>query len=131
MSADQPFINSALSFVPPDEVLDGWATLLDDESWSAESLRLTYDEISTAIGVAVTNPAVSGKNNDLIVRGIEKLGWEGGLAPRSTPQCVGCGICYFGCPSKRKSQYESVLTSKGSTIQLYHSSGRKKWSISL
>ena len=49
-------INSALSFVAPDEVLDDWATLLDDDSWSADNLRSTYDEISTAIGVAVTSP---------------------------------------------------------------------------
>ena len=102
-------INSALSFVAPNDVLDGWATLLDDESWSANSLRSTYDEISTAIGVAITSPIVSGKNNDLIVRGIKKLGWEGGLAPRSTPQCVGCGICYFGCPSNGKASMNLSL----------------------
>ena len=43
-------INSALSFVAPDEVLDDWARLLDDDSWSADNLRSTYNEISTAIG---------------------------------------------------------------------------------
>ena len=102
-------INSALSFVAPDDVLDGWATLLDDDSWSAQNLRATYAEISDAIGVAVTSTAVSGKNNNLIVRGIEKLGWEGGLAPRSTPQCVGCGICYFGCPSNGKASVNLSL----------------------
>ena len=102
-------INSALSFVAPDEVLDGWATLLDDASWSANSLRSTYEEISEAIGVAVTSKTVAGRNNGLIVRGIEKLGWEGGLAPRSTPQCVGCGICYFGCPSNGKASMNLSL----------------------
>ena len=102
-------INSALSFIPPDTVLNGWAELLDDSSWSADSLRNTYQEISKAIGVETTSELVAGKNNQLIVRGIEKLGWEGGLAPRSTPQCVGCGICYFGCPSNGKASMNLSL----------------------
>ncbi len=102
-------INSALSFVAPDTVLDGWAELLHDPSWSAEGLRSTFDEIAQAIGVATTDAVVAGKNNELIVRGIEALGWEGGLAPRSTPQCVGCGICYFGCPSNGKASMNLSL----------------------
>lgn len=102
-------INSALSFVAPDDVLDGWATLLSDESWSADGLRSTFTEISEAIGVGITPEVIAGNNNNLIVRGIKKLGWKGGLAPRSTPQCVGCGICYFGCPSNGKASMNLSL----------------------
>ena len=67
-------INSALSFVHPMRFSTVGQHLLDDDSWSAQSLQPTYAEISEAIGVAVTSKAVSGRNNDLIVRGIEKLG---------------------------------------------------------
>lgn len=102
-------INSALSFRAPDHILDSWANDLQTPEWSAEAINPIYDEISELIGVATTSTAVSGKNNNLIVQGIEKLGWEGGLAPRSTPGCVGCGICYFGCPSSGKASTNLTL----------------------
>jgi len=95
-------INSALSFRAPREVLDHWADILNDEAWGFDSLTPLYDEISSFIGVQITSQAIAGKNNELIVRGIKKLGYEGGYAPRSTPRCVGCGVCYYGCPAGGK-----------------------------
>ena len=59
----------------------------------------------------MTSKAVSGRNNDLIVRGIEKLGWEGGLAPRSTPQCVGC-ILLFRLSSNGKASMNLSLLAR-------------------
>ena len=102
-------INSALSFRAPDNILDQWATDLQRDEWSAKSMNVVYDEIAQLIGVATTPSSISGKNNDLIVRGIKKLGWDGGLAPRSTPGCIGCGICYFGCPSHGKASSNLTL----------------------
>lgn len=102
-------INSALSFVAPDSVLNNWAEILNDESWSGNALRSTFTEISELIGVAKTPEHIAGNNNSLIVKGIQKLGWEGGLAPRSTPHCIGCGICYFGCPSNGKASMNLSL----------------------
>ena len=95
-------INSALSFRAPPSVLNHWADILQDERWNFESLSPIYDEISSFIGVGITPENIAGKNNELIVRGIKKLGYDGGLAPRNTPRCVGCGICYYGCPSGGK-----------------------------
>lgn len=91
-------INSALTFRPPDQVLADWATLLQEPAWGPAALRPLFDEISTSIGVGITKDWFAGKNNQLIARGIKALGLEGGLAPRNTPGCVGCGICNFGCP---------------------------------
>ena len=112
-------INSALSFVAPDYVLDQWAELLDDPTWSAEHLASTFDEISQLIGVATTPESVAGENNSLIVRGIKNLGWDGGLAPRSTPNCVGCGICYFGCPSNGKASMNLSLLPRAQAFQCH------------
>lgn len=95
-------VNSALSFRPPRRVLDGWAAALDDPSLGYDALQPLYDEVSGIVGVGITREEISGENNDLIVRGIKKLGLEGGLAPRGTPGCIGCGVCYFGCPSGGK-----------------------------
>jgi choline dehydrogenase-like flavoprotein len=95
-------INSALSFRTPDAVLDGWADLLDDAGWSAAAMAPIYDEVAALIGVGITPDRVAGANNRLIVRGARALGLEGGLAPRSTPGCTGCGVCNFGCPTNGK-----------------------------
>lgn len=95
-------INSALSFRTPDEVLHGWAELLDDPRWGPASLAALYAEVEPIVGVHITTEAVQGKNNALIVRGIQALGLKGGLAPRSTPGCRGCGVCNYGCPSGGK-----------------------------
>lgn len=95
-------INSALSFRAPDHVLDGWAEALQNPAYSANAMTAIYDEVCAIVGVAQTPREIAGENNQLIVRGIEKLGLDGGFAPRSTPGCVGCGVCYFGCPSRGK-----------------------------
>ena len=105
-------INSALSFRAPDSVLKQWETQLDSSDWGPSALKPIYDDISRLIGVATTPSNISGKNNDLIIRGINALGLEGGLAPRSTPGCVGCGICYFGCPTGGKASTNLTLLAR-------------------
>ena len=95
-------VNSALSFRAPRYVLDGWAEKLSEPALSWDAMQPVYDEVSRIVGVQMTREKVSGVNNNIIVRGVEKLGLQGGLAPRSTPGCVGCGVCYFGCPSRGK-----------------------------
>jgi len=114
-------VNSALSFRAPRYVLDKWADHLDQPELAWEPMQALYDEVSRIVGVQVTRSEVSGENNDIIVRGLAKLGLEGGLAPRSTPGCVGCGVCYFGCPSRGKASTNLTFlpraVSSGARIQ--------------
>lgn len=102
-------INSALCFRCPDAVLDDWATRLNDPSWSASRMAPLFDELGAAIGVGITPERVAGENNLLIVRGMHALGLKGGLAPRNTPGCQGCGICNFGCPVGGKGSMNLTL----------------------
>jgi len=114
-------VNSALSFRAPRYVLDGWAEHLAEPALSLDAMQPVYDEVSRIVGVQVTRTEVSGVNNDIIVRGVEKLGLTGGLAPRSTPGCVGCGVCYFGCPTRGKASTNLTFlpraTAAGARIQ--------------
>ena len=114
-------INSALSFRAPESVLNHWAELLQDDRWSAENMNSIYSNMEKIIGVSATRAEIAGANNKLIVRGIETLGYEGGFAPRSTPGCVGCGVCYYGCPSNGKASTNLTFLPKavkrGTVIQ--------------
>lgn len=97
-------VNSAIAWRAPDEVLSGWADLLKDPHLSPDAMRPFYDEVWELLGVCQPqDEQVAGVNNRLIVQGAKQLGYEGGYLDRYTPKCVGCGICYFGCPSDGKS----------------------------
>jgi choline dehydrogenase-like flavoprotein len=65
-------------------------------------LEPLYREVEAIAGVGITPDAVAGKNNRIIAEGVKALGLPGGLAPRSTPGCKGCGICNYGCPTRGK-----------------------------
>lgn len=114
-------INGALCFRCPDAVLDSWATLLDDDGYSAQAMRPIFDEVAALIGVAVTPERIAGEHNLMVARGAQALGLDGGLAPRNTPGCIGCGVCYYGCPSGGKASTNVTLlpraTAAGAIIQ--------------
>lgn len=114
-------INSALSFRTPDAVLDEWEHLLEDPYWGVSNVGAALDEVSEIVGVCITPEEVAGANNLLISRGIAALGLEGGLAPRSTPGCRGCGICNYGCPTMGKASANLTFlpraTNAGALIQ--------------
>lgn len=102
-------INSAIAWRTPDDVLQGWVELLGDARYSPAALKPVYDELWELLGIWETRTDISGRNNDLIVRGVKKLGLEGGYLQRATPGCVGCGVCYFGCPSSGKASMDMNL----------------------
>lgn len=95
-------INSAIAWRAPEYILSHWTELLGDDRYGAAALGPVYDELWALLGIVETRLEVSGNNNDLIVRGVRALGLDGGYLNRATPLCVGCGVCYFGCPSGGK-----------------------------
>ncbi len=95
-------VNSALSFRTPSAVLEEWVEVLRDDRWSPAAVLPVIEEVERIVGVCTTPADIAGGNNLLIVEGAKKLGYPGGLAPRSTPGCRGCGICNFGCPTNGK-----------------------------
>ncbi len=115
-------VNSALCFRVPDGVADGWAAELDgDDRYSAANLRPIFEEIEAIIGVGITPEAIAGENNMIVARGVKALGLKGGLAPRNTPACAGCGVCNFGCPIGGKSSVDRnfipMAQSHGTIVQ--------------
>ena len=114
-------INSAICWRAPDEVLDKWSELLDDPGISSNTFGPIYDDLEGFLGVNPTPDTVAGENNRLIVRGVQALGYDGGLLSRNTPGCSGAGICYFGCPVGGKNStnrnFLPLATQLGAVIQ--------------
>jgi choline dehydrogenase-like flavoprotein len=102
-------INSAIAWRCPDGVLGGWVDMLRDERFGPAAMKPVYDELWELLGIWSTRKEISGRNNDLIVRGVTSLGLDGGYLERATPGCVGCGVCYFGCPSLGKASVNTNL----------------------
>ncbi len=91
-------INSAICLRTPDSVLSGWVEALEDDRYGPTALGAVYDELEDLLGVGPATDGIAGENNRIIVRGARALGLPGELVNRNTPQCVGCGLCNFGCP---------------------------------
>lgn len=95
-------INSAIAWRTPDTVLQEWSALLQDDRFGPQRLAPVYDELWELLGIWETPVEIAGRNNQIVVDGVRALGLEGGFLSRYTPRCVGCGMCYFGCPSDGK-----------------------------
>ncbi len=112
-------INSAIAWRAPDAILEGWEERLGDGRYGPAALAPIYDELWEMLGIWSTRLAIAGKNNELIVRGVQALidvgagvqgaRIQGGYLERATPGCVGCGVCYFGCPTGGKSSMDRNL----------------------
>jgi choline dehydrogenase-like flavoprotein len=114
-------VNSALAFRTPTAVLAEWERVLKDERWGPDAVSPVIDEVERIIGVGITPERLAGENNKIVVRGAEALGFGGGLAPRNTPGCQGCGVCNFGCPVSGKASTNFTFLPRavaaGATIQ--------------
>lgn len=93
-------INSAMCFRGPEHRLEEWARFIGSERYAPANMARLYDEIEETLHVETTpqDLEIAGINNLKTFEGIRALGMEGGMVRRNTPGCLGCGVCYMGCP---------------------------------
>jgi len=93
-------INSAMCFRGPEERLEHWADLLDNPRYAPANMARLFDEIDETLHVETTpeNESIGGINSLKTLAGVRALGMEGGMVRRNAPGCLGCGVCYYGCP---------------------------------
>jgi long-chain-alcohol oxidase len=88
-------INYTTSFRTPDEVRDEWGDPFTSTEYAA-----SVDAVCERLGVN-SNEGRPSKRDEVMARGLERLGWHVAEMPRNVRGCeqgVICGRCGFGCP---------------------------------
>lgn len=97
-------MNGAISWRLPRHVYEEWrrADPAIEAALPFETIEAVTDEIEARLEIRPTDPAVSGRNNQLLARGAEVLGLEHRPIFRNVRGCEGRGQCLEGCPAGRK-----------------------------
>lgn len=103
-------INYTTSFATPDTVRREWAR--DHRLPHFESSEFTHalEAVSQRLGVNTDQNTPSGRDQ-VLIRGLERLGWHHGLLPRDVRGCSqddSCGYCGFGC--RRGAKQSTLIT---------------------
>ena len=102
-------INSAICFRTPERVMQEWADHHGCHRLAPEPMGPRLDRVWQTLRVVV-NPVVFQRNNNLIFKhGADRLGLPGQWLARSAPGCVGCGVCYLGCPTGGKTSADRTF----------------------
>lgn len=104
-------INGAISWRLPLDVWEDWVrgdpALADALPWS--DLEAVTDTLVTRLGITPTDPAIAGRNNELLAAGAEVLGLAHRPISRNTVGCRGSGRCMQGCPNGAKRSMDKTL----------------------
>jgi choline dehydrogenase-like flavoprotein len=97
--------NTNLCKRAPAPVLDGWKL----DGWRASDLVPHYEVVERDLSVAPIDQSRINRNNALLRRGVDKLGWRGALLSHNRIGCVGSGFCELGCSFDAKQNALKVL----------------------
>ncbi|HEY2744025.1 MAG TPA: GMC family oxidoreductase N-terminal domain-containing protein [Polyangia bacterium] len=97
--------NTNLCKRAPAPVLDGWGV----DGWRAAELAPHYEVVERDLSVAPIDESRINRNNAILRRGVEKLGWRGALLSHNRRGCVGSGFCELGCSFDAKQNALKVL----------------------
>ena len=92
-------VNYSTSFVTPPAVLAEWAEVSGVEAFASGEVAAAGAAVADRVGVT-EGQSRPGVRDQLLERGLERLGWHAGPLPRNVrgcPQDAGCGWCGFGC----------------------------------
>jgi long-chain-alcohol oxidase len=92
-------VNYSTSFPTPPAVLAEWAAVSGVEAFVSGEVAASLEAVSGRLGVT-EDESRPGARDQLLERGLERLGWHAGPLPRNVRGCAqdaGCGWCGFGC----------------------------------
>ncbi len=97
-------VNYTTSFPTPPAVLAEWAAASGVEAFASGEVAASLAAVAARVGVTEAESRPGGRDQ-LLERGLERLGWHAAPLPRNVrgcPQDAGCGWCAFGCRTGAK-----------------------------
>jgi choline dehydrogenase-like flavoprotein len=101
--------NTNLCKRTPDPILELWADKYGVEGASARDMAPRFEAIERDLSVSDIPPDAVNANNDVLRRGVEALGWRGGLLRHNRVGCVRSGFCELGCAYDAKQNALKVV----------------------
>ena len=92
-------VNYTTSFATPPAVLAEWAAVSGMEAFVSGEVAASLAAVAARLGVT-EDESRPGVRDQLLERGLARLGWHAGPLPRNVRGCAqdaGCGWCGFGC----------------------------------
>lgn len=93
----------------PKEIVEWWAHDFGLDDLLDPQLDADFRDVMDLLGVHEVPDDRVNRNNALIARGVEALGWRGGRLMHNRQGCRGSGFCELGCPNNGKQNAAKVL----------------------
>jgi choline dehydrogenase-like flavoprotein len=101
--------NTNLCKRTPTEILELWARRFGVEGAGPAEMRPRFEAIERDLSVAPIPQDAVNRNNDVLRRGAESLGWRGGVLAHNRVGCVRSGFCELGCAYDAKQNALKVV----------------------
>ena len=89
----------------PDPVIESWEL----SEFTPRALAFYYEQVEALLGVSRISEDRMNANNRVFRRGVEELGYRGGMLSHNRKDCVGSGFCELGCAFDAKMNALRVL----------------------
>lgn len=119
----------------PDQILEQWSHTHRVSNVAPDDLRPSFEQIERELSVGEMPKSIVSRNNDVLERGVARLGWKGGPLKHNRRGCQGSGFCELGCVYDAKENALKVMIpdaiKRGATVvsdarvtRVTHQSGR-------
>jgi choline dehydrogenase-like flavoprotein len=95
-------INGGMCWRTPDAVLERWARREGVADVSPAAMAPYFAKVERRLHVATQDPESIGRDQTLLKRGADRLGWRIIPNRRNQVHCGGCNCCTSGCPTGAK-----------------------------
>jgi choline dehydrogenase-like flavoprotein len=117
-------VNDAVCFRTPEVVLGWWEDQYKVEEIRPAAMKRHFEKVERRISVSQVQPYELNKNNLVLKRGAEKLGWAAAPNSRNCKSCRQCGNCQIGCYyGTKQSMLETYIADAerdyGETVKIY------------
>ena len=105
--------NTNLCKRTPDAILEQWAREFGLDELVPAKMSPLFEEVERDLDVSPIPVDALNGNNLALKRGVEALGWAGGILKHNRVGCMRSGFCELGCAYNAKQNAAKVLVPEG------------------